>query len=201
MSTEKFNEIRVRNRIPTLRQKRALEAYMVANGKKTKAEALRNAGYSEAVVRHPSRVFGREAFVRHLNKTGMLDIDGVEVLLSGACATKPFVMSFDGCGVGEAEEDGEQMTDNEIKEYLAGFQIVVTEIIHTKNKRIAHGIAPDWVLQLKTADMIFKLFGSYAPKKMISKNERRVGIRSMKELRESIKNRAGIYQSDINEKG
>ena len=49
--------------------------------------------------------------------------------------------------------------------------------------------------QLGAADMIFNLLGSYAPKKVEGKHDHRVGVFSMRELREKMKEK-GVKVTD-----
>lgn len=51
--------IKKKQRAPSLRARSAVNE-LVANGRISKAQALRKAGYSEAVARHPNRVFNSE---------------------------------------------------------------------------------------------------------------------------------------------
>lgn len=60
--------------IQSARQSQAIE-YWIAGGRKSKAEALRKAGYSKAVARHPDRVFGSPRVQEELELRGF-DKDG-----------------------------------------------------------------------------------------------------------------------------
>ena len=62
METTQHKRIKVSTPRATLKQKKALELTLVANGGKSKAEILRDAGYSPAVVKNPERVFGSDYF-------------------------------------------------------------------------------------------------------------------------------------------
>ncbi|MCW9054631.1 MAG: hypothetical protein OQJ98_01450 [Candidatus Pacebacteria bacterium] len=56
--------------IRTARQSQAIQ-FWIDGGRKSKAEALRKAGYSEAVVRHPERVFGSPSVQQELELRGL----------------------------------------------------------------------------------------------------------------------------------
>ena len=56
--------------IRTARQTQAINIW-ISGGRKSKAEALRKAGYSEAVARHPERVFGSPSVQRELELRGL----------------------------------------------------------------------------------------------------------------------------------
>lgn len=58
------------SKVRTARQVQAINIW-IKGGRKSKAEALRKAGYSEAVIRHPERVFGSESVRRELELRGL----------------------------------------------------------------------------------------------------------------------------------
>lgn len=58
------------SKIRTARQVQAINIW-IKGGRKSKAAALRKAGYSEAVVRHPERVFGSQSVQRELEMRGL----------------------------------------------------------------------------------------------------------------------------------
>jgi len=169
-------------RKPSFRQRQAVELYLGANGRKSQAEVLREAGYSESIARHPGKIFGGNAVLQLMEEMGVNEKLGVEVLKRGTDAIIPVHFTFPIF----QEDDGEQFTDQDIREYLEGANIVVAKIVHGHTTRHAFCYAQNNKTQLQSAHMIFKLLGSYAPKKVISKNDRRVGVFSMKELRQEM---------------
>lgn len=121
-----------RNRLPSIRQVRAVEIYMGANGGKSKAEALREAGYSEKIATNPSGVFGSQAVRDLMVDKGLSEGDLIDTLKKKV---------------------------NSEKEHI----------------------------QMQALDMSFKLLGSYAPKRVESKNDHRIGVFSMADLRRKMK--------------
>lgn len=69
-----------RNRAPSIRQVRAVEAYLDGNGRKSRAEALREAGYSEAVADHPDKVFKSQAVRDLMADKGLSEGDLINTL-------------------------------------------------------------------------------------------------------------------------
>ena len=123
-----------RNRAPSIRQVRAVEAYLGDKGGKTKKEALLDAGYSQKVADNPNRVFGSRAVKDLMANNGLAEEDLIAVLK------------------GKVHSDKEH-------------------------------------IQMQALDMSFKLHGSYAPKRVESKNDHRVGMFSLADLREEMKKR------------
>lgn len=187
-------------RKPTVRQVRAIEN-MVENGRKTKAEALREAGYSEAIVRHPDRVFGSPT-VRYFLEKYRLDEGGAVVSIKRNLNAKAPV-NFVFPPFRENERDiailegnvgakfGEQMTDQEIRDYLKEGGITVSKVVHGDMARRVYGYADNPKAQLSAADMVLKIFGAYAPDRVVGKHTLTVGVMSMSELRERMRG-AGV---------
>lgn len=59
-------------RKPSFRQTKTVEMWL-KHGRRSKAEALRLAGYSKAVIRHPERVFGSSAVQELMRKSGIVE--------------------------------------------------------------------------------------------------------------------------------
>lgn len=186
-----------RARKPSLRQVRAVELYLGDNGGKSKREALLEAGYSQKMADNPERVFESRAASQLMEEMGVTTKTGIEILKRNTNAMMPahftfppFIGTKDAKGT-EVENNGsqlgEQMTDMEIREYLAGAGCVVAKIKRGNMARHVYGYTLNNKAQLATADMIFKLRGDYAPKKMEGKHDYRVGIFSMRELREKMR--------------
>lgn len=64
---------------------------MAANGSST-ASAMRQAGYSEAVARAPSKITRSEAFIQLMDDVGITDRRLAEVLNGGLTATKTVIL-------------------------------------------------------------------------------------------------------------
>lgn len=201
---------RQRERKPTLRQVRAVQVYTDGNGRKSKAEVLREIGYSESVANHPDKVFDSRPVIRLMEEMGVTDKLGMEILKRNSQARVPVHFTFppfnakkaeaesedeedDGTNMGE--KFGEQLTDDDIREYLKGAGCTVTKIIHGDQARHVYCYTLNNKAQLQTADMIFNLTGAYAPKKVEGKHDHRVGVFSMRDLREKMREN-GIEVTD-----
>lgn len=139
----------------TLRQQRAVE--MVATGR-SKAQILRDAGYSEAIVRHPQRVFSSPVVVVLLRES-MRDPER-EVLEEAAEAQKAL---FNARRL-ESMTFPKQVSDDEIRDFIAGTGSVVQKIVHTQRSRRAYYLAPDTVSRASALHMYYKMRGLYALK-------------------------------------
>lgn len=127
-------------RNPSLRQVRAVEVYLDGNGRVSKAEALREAGYSASVIDHPDKVFNSRAVIQMAAKMGITEKLGLEAV----------------------------------------------------QRNLTH---KDGRVQLAAADTLFKLLGSYAPKQVVGNHDHRVGVFSMRDLREKMRDN-GIEVTD-----
>ena len=198
--------IRHREREATPRQVRAVGAYIVANGRKSKAEVLREVGYSEAVATHPDRVFGNPAVRELLLGQGVDEKPAIQAVKRSLNARRvehiafpPFRVKADGTDENESDEGddgqgyttgekrGEQLSDKEIIELLASVNCVVRRIVHGDMARHVYFWSDKDKAQLEAADMVFNLLGSYAPKKVEGKHEHKVGVFSMSDLRKKMK--------------
>lgn len=176
----------VEGRKPTIRQVRAVEN-LVENGGKNKGEAIRGAGYSETMVKNPDRVFGSPTVRKVLEKLGMVDeTEPIKTLRKNLKAKTPVNFVFP-----PFREPEECLTDQQIRDYLNEGGITVSKIVHGDMERRVYGYADNPNAQLRAADMILKIFGSYAPNKVVGKHAHAVGIMSMRELRESMRE-AGV---------
>lgn len=179
-------ETEVGERQPTVRQVRAVEN-LVENGGKNKGLAIREAGYSEAMVKNPDRVFGSPTVRKVLEKLGVVDeTEPVKALRENLKAKTPVNFVFP-----PFREPEECLTDQQIRDYLNEGGITISKIVHSDASRRVYGYADNPNAQLRAADMILKIFGAYAPKTVSSKNVHAVGIMSMHELRESMRE-AGV---------
>lgn len=194
-----------RDRKPSVRQMRAVNTYLGANGGISKAEAIREAGYSESMATEPSRVFGSRAMVEMLKDKGVDENLGIEAVKRNVKAKIPTHFTFPSFRSPEEAKDvengnvgdnfGEQMTDQQIREYLNGAGCIVTKIVHGEQARQVYGYTDNSKAQLAAANMIFNLLGSYAPKKVEGKHEHKVGVFSMSDLRKKMKEK-GIKVTD-----
>jgi len=194
---EIYKERGNRGRPISTRQIRAVEGYIMANGSKSKAQAIREAGYPESRVTDPSKVFTRSilAVLDRLEITEELASNVVKQNLKSKKIehftfppyNKEVVLPDNGQDHRTAEKKGEQLTDKEIIEMMNSVNCTVKKIVHGDMARHVYFWSPDSKTQLEAADMIFNLMGSYAPKKVEGKHDHRVGIFSMGDLRKKMK--------------
>ena len=213
MSTAR-NIFTPRQRTPSMRAVRAVELYLGAKGSKSKAEAIREAKYSEAMARKPNHVFDTKAVRELMTKMGLDETPAINAVKRNLNSRRLEHMTFppfreksetnksDGGEDIDDEQDyttgekrGEQLSDKEITELLASVNCVVRKIVHGDMARHVYFWSDKDKAQLEAADMIFNLLGSYAPKKVEGKHDHRVGIFSMKELREKMKEK-GVKVTD-----
>lgn len=191
-------------RKPTARQIAAVENY-VANSRRGKAQALREAGYGQSTARHPARVFGSPTIQKVLEKMGLHDESEAIFTVKRNLRAKhpvnyvfpPFTQINEDeialkAMLGEEDENtgedfGVRLTDNQIRDYLKEGGITISKVVHGDRSRRFYGYADDPTVQLNAADMLLKVFGAYAPDKIIGKHSMAVGIMSMSELREKMK--------------
>lgn len=194
-----------RQRTPSLRAVRAVEIYLGEKGGKTKGQAVLEAGFSETVIKTPSKVFDGKAVRELMTDMGLDEKPVLKVVNRNLNSRKLEHMTFppynedkgeseDGEEITE-EKRGEQLTDNAIVEMLASVNCTVRKIIHGDNARHVYFWSDNSKAQLGAADMIFNLLGSYAPKKVEGKHDHRVGVFSMRELREKMKEK-GVKVTD-----
>lgn len=204
-------------RQPTVRQVRAVEN-LVENGGTNKGQAIREAGYSEAIVKNPDRVFGSPTVKAVLEKLGVPDeSEAVATVRRNLKAKYPvnFVFPPFNSQIAEADDEdaepegdtppknegakfGEQMTDEQIRAYLREGGIIVSKVVHGERSRRFYGYADNPKAQLSAADMLLKVFGAYAPEKIVGKHTMTVGIMSMRELREKMReNGESIVQAEV----
>ena len=155
-------------REPTQRQVSAVQ--MVVNGR-SKAFALRAAGYSEAVATHPQRVFGSPTVVALMSKAGI----GVEriarVHRNILRAERMQSLEFPKWrrqrdGETDAEYADKVMSEEDIRQFLADCGYMLQKIVHTQRRRVAYYWEPDSRAQLKALDLLFKVYGAYAPRRV-----------------------------------
>lgn len=137
----------------TLRQKRAAE--MVATGR-SKAQILRDVGYSEAVARHPQRVFCSPVVIVLLQERTR--DPGREVLEQAAARQKEL---FNARRL-ESMTFPKQLSDEEIQDFLTGNGYIVQKIVHTQRSCRAYYLAPDIAAQTSALNMYYKMCGAYA---------------------------------------
>ncbi len=175
----------------TLKQTRAVQLW-VANGR-SKAEALREANYSEAVVRHPDRVFGSETVRQILRDKGLDEYPAVDQLKRRVHSKRLDHMAFPPFRIRTQEDEdkginhGEQLTDEDIRELLGEVGCVVRRIVHGEMAREVYFWTDNDMAQLKALDMVFKLGGSYAPKQTERKHDHNMAVFSLASLRKKMK--------------
>lgn len=187
-------------REPSWRARRAVEIFTIGKGRISKGEAVRQAGYSEAIAIAPSKVFGQRPVLKMLADNGITDQFGVDILKRNGNARRAEMMYFPVFKEKEEPEEGEgtdfdnsekirgqQMTDADIRDFLVQNNCQVYRIEHGDQSRRVYFYTIDSKSQLQAADTLFKLLGSYAPTKVEGKHDHRVGIFSMADLRRKVK--------------
>jgi hypothetical protein len=128
---------------------------MVADGCKSTADALRMAGYSEAVARNPSKVTESRTFqdaLANLMPDESLVQKQAELLESGSLAYFDFN--------GSSFEEVKKMIDE-----IPGCRFITAEKIKpklTKEVLRVYYISPNGQTQLKALDMIYRATGRYS---------------------------------------
>lgn len=193
--------------MPTLRQARAVVA-LGANGGKSQASALREAGYSEKVARNPDRVFKSSTVLAALRIVGK-DEDWIALQHVRALnATYPSHMVFppfrspeerkDGQDGNAGDQHGEQMTDANIREFLKGADCLVHKIVHGDMRRQVYFYAPDNAAQIRVLNMLNKIYGAYAPTQIAGKHA--VEVFSLAELHRKARERKASMVAEANRK-
>lgn len=184
----------------TPRQVQVVRALLENGG--TKADALRAANYSPTMVKNPAKVFNSRAIVAILDAMGLGEASLAERHKELLGAVYLNHMTFPTYNVEKAkeriEEDkkegtdqsetirGEQLTDQEIVEMLAEVNCTVKKIIHGEMARHVYFWASNTKAQLTALDMAYNLHGSYAPKKLDTKNSTTLGVYSLAKLRKKM---------------
>lgn len=180
--SETTKEKKIYKRTPTQMQLRAIEIWVDSGGKMTKAEALRQADYSEAVINSPSKVFNSPAVMEAINSSDLDLIATFNRLNRKTNSKKLAHMTFPpfnsekheakerGEDVEEEDENrgetrGEQLTDADIIDLLASVECKVQRIVHGDLARHAYYWTDNDFAQLDAIDKVIKLYGAYAPNK------------------------------------
>jgi hypothetical protein len=200
-------------RTPTEMQVKALEKLI--EGGRTKGEALREVGYSEAVATQPGKVFGSPTLIALMDEIGG-SVSKVEMKTWMALIYKEIGMGEDELGkkhkllnatrldhmlfpTGPKEDtdDPDELSDNGIRELLASVNCTVRRIIHGEQARHVYFWSADNKARKEALDMAYNLRGSYAPKK--TQSNHLVGVFSMSDLRRKLKEHSiNIIQNDDN---
>jgi hypothetical protein len=170
---------------PSERQKLAV-MMLVANGG-NKAQAIRDAGYSEAMARTPSKVFGSDGVQELMASIGVTPQSVLKVIERHTKARKPVHMVFPPYNVEKAQEWQKQqadtledlsdkifksqMTDDDIRAFIEGNNGVVFRITHGDMARHVYYWHDDSKAQLKAAEMFKDMLGLDAPKKVDLKGQ------------------------------
>ena len=89
-STSPKTSLIKQNRKPTIKQARAI-SNIVENGGNV-SKGMRDAGYSYAMSKNPSRLTQSEYMQALMKEAGLHDIDGIKLLKDGMASTKMVVM-------------------------------------------------------------------------------------------------------------
>lgn len=190
--------VKLSAREPSERQKLAVLGW-IGNGRKSKAQALREAGYGASIVDQPSKVFNSPA-VMGLLAEAKVDIVGVIKQLNRKTkqrrmdhmvfptykekdtaeqeeAIEPFDAPTDDIEMTGEENDkflvkrGGAMTDKQIVEMFEEIGCRVRRIQHGETARHVYFWADDGKVQLEAIEKIINLYGLYAPKRMDVKQD------------------------------
>jgi hypothetical protein len=144
-------------------------------GGRTKGEALREAGYSEATAIKPSRVFNSAGVKAILDDAGVEIVPIIQelksmVFRSGKIDYMVFPAFIDGSNRNpfedeEPEDEGEQLTDEEIRQMIHEAGGMVKQIKHTKSQRHVWFFIADNKAKLEAIEKLINLHGIYAPKR------------------------------------
>lgn len=182
-------------RLPTRRQVDAVKNY-VANGRISKAEALRDAGFAESTVRHPKRVFNSPAVMELLEEyevnlkptLAALHKRSYKARILAHQTFPPYIPNKVHEENGEDHSEqvrGEQLTDQDIQDMYAEDEIKVQRIVHGEMVRHVYYWANDNKAQNDATEKIINLYGLYAPRRTETKSE--INTFSLVALRRHIK--------------
>lgn len=176
---ELTQHVKIRARVPSERQMLAVQ-YLGENGR-NKGEALRKAGYSVAIQRQPHKVFDSVA-VQGLLQDVMKPEHILGRLKRHVYARRAFHMTLptynpekavqreaEALETGEDVSEqtrGEQMTDADIRDFLAGVNCTVYRIVHGEQARHVYYYGDDSKASLDAIEKFINLYGMYAPKKV-----------------------------------
>lgn len=167
------------NKQPTVRQLAAVAA-LVENGRgSSKGDALRAAGYSEAMATHPQRVFGTPV-VRDILASVGVDEESTGRTLKRNINAKRIRSEY----ISRTNK-----TDDELREEFEAEGFKVSEILRYVNDDGKNIIQirywqPVYDISNYALDMAHKLLGAYAPTKVEGKHL--VGTFSLKQLRKHM---------------
>ena len=175
---ELTQHVKIRARVPSERQMLAVQ-YLGENGR-NKGEALRKAGYSVAVQRQPHKVFDSVA-VQGILENIIKPEHLIGRLKRHVYARRAFHMTLptfnpekavqreaEALETGEDMSEqtrGEQMTDADIRDFLAGVNCTVYRIVHGEQARHVYYYGDDTKASLDAIEKFINLYGMYAPKK------------------------------------
>lgn len=168
-------------RQPTLKQALAVKNWVENGGNMRKA--LLKAGYSKAIADTPQKVFGSRT-ISPLISEREIDIPSLIGTLKELVHAKRLEhMDFP---FGKTEE-GEPFTEKHIREFLEEGCDAIS-IIRRRSGYRAYYFVPDSGVRSATLDMIFKLRGSYAPRRVVAANhDQHPGVWSLADLRRKMK--------------
>lgn len=160
---------------PTKRIRKAID--FIAEGDAV-SPAMIKAGYSKATARNPKNLTTTKHFAELLNKRlnsellverhlGLLNSNKLEHMVF-----PPFTKKSEQEDVDEDDESeenvgrnhGEQLTDADIRELLAGVNCVVRKIVHGDMSRHVYFWSPDNKARKDGLDMAYEVLGKYPVK-------------------------------------
>lgn len=168
-----------RTRTPSIMQRKAVANLVEKGG--SKGQAIREAGYSEAVANNPQRVFNSPAVMELMKAAGIDEIEVLKKLNKHMNARKSRTVILN-------HKLNDTPSDDEIYEMFAklGFDVWRIERTDSQSTRCLL-VVDDTYTQLEASEKVINILGIYAPKKVESKNSHLVGIFSMSDLRKKMK--------------
>lgn len=214
------NLLRQGRRQPSPRAIKAVEIWTEGAGNVSKADALREAGYSPSVVDHPDKVFNAPTIAPYVQE--IMAAAGIEITdVMRQLRRKVFARNLahttfppynaekalerrakeEAEGVDLSEQiRGEQLTDADIRQMLSEVGCMVRKITHGDMARHVYYWTDDNKTQVAAIKQIVDIFGVEAPKKVDLKGTHTVGIFRLSDLRKKSQDEGvKIYEHKPNE--
>ncbi len=145
----------------------------------TKGQALRNAGYSEAVINAPQQVFGSPAVMKIMEELGLTPkkaIDRVKKRLDyRTYRTIDIPLHKDEVEIdpktGDYKKETSDLTDGDILEIFTDVDIKVMKIEHRNNTRVVWLSMKNIGTESESLNQLIKIFGLEAPRKLDVKED------------------------------
>ena len=205
---------------PRPRAIRAVQIWAESGGEKSKGEALREAGYSDARANSPHKVFDSPNVAPYvaaiMAEAGIQITDVMRQLRRKVFSRRLDHQTFPTYNPQKAITDkvreevegldlseqirGEQLTDEDIRNLLAEVGCTVRKIVHGEQARHVYYWTDNDKTQIAAIKQIVDIFGVEAPKKLDVKGNHTVGIFRLSDLRKKAQAEGvRIYEHQPNE--